>query len=87
MNKHAEWETVVHEIQPNFIHGTETWLDASISSAESLPDVYKVLRKDRPTDRHGDIFFTYHKDLPIKHRADLETKCEIMWCELQTQAR
>ncbi|XP_030834498.1 uncharacterized protein LOC115921297 [Strongylocentrotus purpuratus] len=87
MNKRAEWEAMIHELQPDFIHGTETWLDPSINSAEFLPEGYTALRRDRLSDRHGGVFFAYRKDLPVKRRKDLETNCEIMWCQLDIQGK
>ncbi|XP_072050267.1 uncharacterized protein [Amphiura filiformis] len=89
MNKRAEWEAMIHELQPDFIHGTETWLDSSIENAECLPDGYALHRRDRSsgTDRHGGVFFAYRKDLPVNRRQDLETNSEMLWCQLNIQGR
>lgn len=87
MNKRGEWEAMVHELNPDFIHATETWLDSSIDNAEFLPDGYSVIRRDRPDDRHGGVFFAYRDDLPITRRPDLENKSEIIWCQLKIKGK
>ena len=82
MNKRGEWEAMVHDLNPDFICATETWLDSSIDSAEFLPEGYSVYRRDRPNDRHGGVFFAFKEDLPITRRPDLESKSETIWCQL-----
>ncbi|XP_072014906.1 uncharacterized protein [Amphiura filiformis] len=80
---------MIHELKPDFIHGTETWLDSSIENAEFLPDGYALHRRDRSsgTDRHGGVFFAYRKDLPVNRRQELETNSEMLWCQLDIQGR
>ncbi|XP_072051513.1 uncharacterized protein [Amphiura filiformis] len=87
MNKRSEWESLLHDIKPDFIQGTETWLEASIDNAEFLPEEYTAFRKDRPNDRHGGVIFVYRKDIPVIRRLDLEGDSESIWCQLDIEGR
>ena len=67
-------------------HGiTETWLNSNILDSELFPEHYNVHRKDREhaarQKRGGDILMTF-KIISCR-RADLESDCEIMVCDMQ----
>ena len=61
---------------------TETKLSKDICSYEIFPSHYKVFRRDR--DRHGGgVLIAAKENLIIERREDLETNCEILWCEMK----
>ena len=82
MNKRGELEAMVQDLNLDFIHATESWLNSSIDNAEFLPEGYSVYRRDRPNHRHRGEFFAFKEDLPITRRSDLESKSETLWCQL-----
>ena len=60
---------------------TETWLDSSINSAEIFPGTYHVHRKDRSRNGGG-VLLACSQEISSIRRSELETECEIMWCEI-----
>ena len=51
-----------------------------------MPPTYSVFRKDR--NRHGGgVAIAFKKGLPIIHRLDLDSHCEIIWCEVVLKNR
>lgn len=53
--KGKQLEAVIDSTNPDIIIGTETWLDANISSSEIIPNYmgFEVHRRDRRNDPHG----------------------------------
>jgi len=47
---------------PNFIAGTETWLNSNVYNNEIFPQDYQVFRVDR-ADGHGGVLFVCHKTI------------------------
>ncbi|XP_068757932.1 uncharacterized protein [Montipora capricornis] len=56
-------------------------VDSSISSAEIFPSTYYVHREDRSRNGGGVLLACSHEISSIR-RSELETECEIMWCEI-----
>ena len=80
-NKINEIRTIIEHDKPDVFCITETHLCPEIISSEIFPQNFKVIRKDR--NRHGGgILIAYQDSLSIIHREDLETNCEIIWCEV-----
>lgn len=61
-NKREEIGNLIDTADPDIIIGTETWLNADISSREVLPASYKVFRKDR-ADGYGGVLIAARVDL------------------------
>ena len=50
--------------KPDFICGTESWLNSSIKNGEIFPTSFKVFRKDRETSTiGGGVFQISNEDL------------------------
>ena len=60
---------------------TETWLNDSVNDLEILPATFTVHRKDRG-GRGGGVLFAARSDIWCFRRMDLETDCELLWCEV-----
>lgn len=82
----AKRETFLHLIndaKPDIIIGTESWLSHEHSNNECFPTVtYQVERRDRPNDPHGGVFIAAKKDLVLVRESNLETECELLWCNI-----
>ena len=64
---------------------TENFLDPSISDSEFAPQFYSIFRRDR--SRHGGgVMVLVRDNIPVSHRFDLETGCEILWLQIATQS-
>ena len=51
--KKPELSNLLHDMKPDIVCGTETWLDNTIASSEIFPHNYKVYRKDRNREGGG----------------------------------
>ena len=82
----AKRETFLHLInnaKPDIIIGTESWLSHEHSNNECFPtETYQVERRDRPNDPHGGVFIAARKDLVLVRESNLETECELLWCNI-----
>ena len=60
-------ETVIDDVDPDIIIGTETWLDSSIASSEIIPGSleYEIHRRDMPGDPHGGVLIAAKKFLQL----------------------
>ena len=60
-------ETVIDDVDPDIIIGTETWLDSSIASLEIIPGSleYETHRRDRPGDPHEGVMIAAKKFLQL----------------------
>ena len=61
---------------------TEAWFDSSVLDHEVIPSGYTIYRRDRQDRRGGGVSLAFHNDLMVVRRSDLETSCELLWCEL-----
>ena len=81
VNKIEEIQTIIKIENPDIFVCTETHLSKDILSNEIFPQTYIVIRKDR--NRHGGgLLIAYKTHLSVTPRPDLETDCEILWCEV-----
>ena len=63
LNKFDELTIIVHNLKPDIIAITETWLsDDILDSVCSLPH-YTIIRKDRQTGLGGGVMFYIHNSL------------------------
>ena len=55
MNKFEQFETYVHDLNPDIIGITESWTASHIGlfDSELTIDGYDLFRQDRPVDRDG----------------------------------
>ena len=60
---------------------TETWRDSSITSAQIFLGTYHVHRKDH-SGNGGSVLLACSQEISNIRRSELETECEIMWCEI-----
>ena len=76
-SKIADIAAVIDQYKPDIIFGTESWLNSNIESNEIFPNGYKLFRKDRPDDCHGDgVFQAVKNDIIITRRSDLDSDCQ-----------
>ena len=62
---------------------TETWLDNTISDDEIIFNGFNLFRRDRVSDRHGDVCVFVKRELYAKRRIDLELQnIECIWLEI-----
>ena len=81
-NKKAELHTIINSAKPDIILGNESWLTPDIKNSEIFPDSFDAIRKDREGDAHGGVFIAFRRDLLCTETPELDTECEIVWCEL-----
>ncbi len=82
--KVADIQALIEEVKPDMVCGTESWLNSEIGSSEIFPSNYLVFRKDRITDTSGGgVFQAIRQELVVSHRADLDSKSEVLWTEIQ----
>ena len=74
---------LIIDAKPDIIIGIESWLSHEHSNNEYLPtESYQVERRDRPNDPHGGVFIPVKKDLVLVRESNLETECELLWCNI-----
>ena len=71
--------------KPDFICGTESWLNSSIKNGEIFPTSFNVFRKDRETSTiGGGVFQISNEDLITSQLDNLSsTNSESIWTETQ----
>ena len=58
---------------PDIILGTESWLSSNITSNECFPtDIYKIERRERQSDPHGEVFTASKKNIKIKKKSPMK---------------
>lgn len=77
-NKQAQFLNLVDSSKPDVIIGTESWLDATVHTAEYFPPNFNVYRRDRHL-HGGGVFIAVSSDLPSTRVDELETDAEIIW--------
>ena len=60
---------------------SETWLDNTVPDYEILPNGYTIFWKDRIGRRGGGVLLAFKSEITVWRRNDLETDCELVWCE------
>ena len=60
---------------------TETWLNPEIMDPEILSSNYNIYRRDR-LGKDGGVLLALRDNICCYRRCDLETDCEILWCEV-----
>ena len=81
-NKQAELEAFLTVNNIQFLLGTESHLDESITNSEIFPSHYYVYRKDRNI-HGGGVFILVEESIPSS-QVIVETPCEIVWVQLHT---
>ena len=72
----------LHQVKPDIIVGTESWLTSDITNSEIFPkDLYTIYRKDR-TGRKGGVFLAISIDILSLEQPELDTDCEIIWAKV-----
>ena len=81
-NKKAELHTIIDLAKPDIILGNESWLTHDIKISEIFPETFNAVRKDRVSDAQGGVFVAFKHDLLCTETLELDTKCEMVWCNL-----
>ena len=82
-NKLQDFQAMVYSKDLDIVIVTETWLTPTVLDKEILPRDYDIYRRDRPTDRRGGgVLVAIKSDIQNKRRADLESNCELVDCEV-----
>ena len=81
VNKRVELGSHLSSTTFELVAVTESWLDSSISSVEIFPSKYYVHRKDRSRNGGG-VLLACLREISSIRRSELETDCEIFWCEI-----
>jgi len=81
INKMDQLEAWVHDIKPDIIGVTESWLTSAVLDSELALEGYDLFRKDRPVDRvGGGVLLCVKSEL---HAAQYELSAEFpeqVWC-------
>ena len=83
VNKRIELQAVANTRELELIAITETWLNCNILDNEILSSEYNIHRRDR-LRRGGGVLLAVKNGIRCQRRFDLETDCEILWCELNS---
>ena len=70
-NKVPQLQALLQLHNINLVAITETWLDASVKTAEIFPSSYQVFRKERKDKRGGGVLFAFKNSLKVTLRTDL----------------
>jgi hypothetical protein len=65
--------------------GTESWLDASVSSSEVFPRDYTVYRKDRNHGRGGGVFVLVSQKFNSEEPEELKVSEELLFVKLKVK--
>ena len=85
--KRAETPNLLESLKPDIILETETWLDPTTATAETLPDSYKVYGRDRG-GRGGGVLIAVRNSLDSYAAPDLEVDdCELLWVRIRLRGR
>lgn len=70
-SKVPDLHQVIHQVKPDIIVGTESWLTSDITNSEIFPkDLYTIYRKDR-TGRKGEGVYSWQSQLTSYHQNNL----------------
>ena len=85
-NKRAGLQAATHYVKPDIIIGNQSCLASEHTNSEIFPDGYKsmVYRKDR-NKNGGGVFIAVQDGLTTSEIDQGNTKCEIVWTEIQTE--
>ena len=72
-NKVQQLHAILHLNDIDLVAITETWLNASVESAEIFDSSYQVYRKDRLDRRGGGILIAFKNHLKVSSRYDLSS--------------
>ena len=81
VNKERELRSCLSINDYDLMAITESWLDPTINSNEIFPTSFEVFRKDRSRNGGG-VLLALNRKLSCTKRNDLETDCELLWCEV-----
>ena len=71
-SKAGDIEVLIDSVKPDFICGTESWLDPDVNSSEIFPDNHSIFRKDREQPKTGGgVFQAVKGDLITTHCSEL----------------
>jgi len=85
-NKTSELEVCIHDVTPDIVIGSESWLSKEIKTSEIFPPGYQqnVYRKDR--NRHGGgVFIAAQNTVTMWEVKGNHPNCELLWTELKTR--
>ena len=80
VDKRTELQAMAATKEWDIIAITETWLNPDIMDQEVLSSEY-IYRKDR-YGKGGGVLLALRDNICCYRRCDLETDCEILWCEV-----
>ena len=81
-SEHESLTCLINTETPQFIAGTETWLNSSIYTREVLPPNYQVFRADREDGYGGGVLFACHNTINCV-KLDINTDCEAVACKVE----
>ena len=81
VNKRTELQAMVATKELDIIAIIETWLNPEIMDQEILSSNYNIYRRDR-LGKVGGVLLALRDNICCYRRCDLETDCEILWCEV-----
>ncbi|XP_068714326.1 uncharacterized protein [Montipora foliosa] len=79
-NKLLDFQSVVYAGKFDIVTVSETWLDDTVFDHEILPTGYTIFR------RGGGVLMAFKSDITAWRRNDLESDCELLWCEFTSSA-
>ncbi|EDO35065.1 predicted protein [Nematostella vectensis] len=80
-NSPGKMDKQAKENKIDILLATETHLSSHVNSCEILPQNFLVYRKDRPSHKGG-VLIAVNNNLVSIPRPDLDSDCEIIWCEV-----
>lgn len=81
-NKFQDLHAIVFAERFDILAVAETWFDPTVLDHEVIPSGYTIYRRDRLCRRGGRVVLAFKNDPTVVRRSDLETSCELLWCEL-----
>ena len=82
-NKILQFQALLEMEKPDFVVGTETFLNHAILTRELMPPTYQVFRRDRQTSTtSGGVLLANHSNLVARDELHLETNCEMIWASV-----
>ena len=76
VNKQLHLQMHVSLVNPDIVAITETWFHNGVNDGEIFPDSYITHHQG------GGVLLAIKSTFHCFHRCDLETKCELLWCEI-----
>ena len=86
MPKQAEFCAPVATYDPDIIFASETWLSATVSSGEFLPDDYIAYHCDR-SDGYGGVMVAHRRCIPSHQLFLSDSSCELVACQLDIKPK